>query len=74
MELSFGTSSQRRSLNTRDGFTGMWPDGDAHAVPAGSSVALCGVEPAFLWKGPFDPGSRVLRVCADCARAAALYR
>ena len=74
MELSFGTSSQRRGVNTRDGFTGMWPDGEAHAVPAGSAVALCGVEPAFLWKGPFDPSSRVLRVCPDCARTASLYR
>ena len=71
-DLRFGTSAERTSSNTRDGFTGTWPDGDGHAVPAEATVALCGVAPAYLWTGPFDPGSRVLRICPDCARAAAL--
>ena len=68
--LVFGTTHQTPATNWRDGFRGMWPAGEGHAVPEGARVALCGTEPPFLWPGEFDARSRVLDVCRTCAALA----
>lgn len=49
-----------------DGVRGDFPAGVGHAVPGDSPVALCGVTPAHLWKGDFDPRSRVVDPCPRC--------
>jgi hypothetical protein len=69
-QLVFGTSSQTWATNSRDGFVGHYPAGTGHAVPVGTSLALCGLTPPYLWAGDFDPGSRVLTICQRCAQLA----
>ena len=68
--LVCGTSSQTWATNPRDGFAGWFPAGRGHAVPFGSTQALCGLEPPHVWDGPFDRRSRVLAVCPRCAALA----
>jgi hypothetical protein len=49
-----------------DGVRGDFPAGVGHAVPAGSTVALCGVTPQYVWNGDFNPRSRVVDPCPRC--------
>ena len=53
------------------GIRGEYPCGAGHAVPPGSTRALCGREVAHVWPAPFDPRSRIVDVCPTCAAAAA---
>jgi hypothetical protein len=46
------------------------PAGIGHAVPTGSTVALCGKTPLHLWDGAFDPRSRVVAPCPECVELA----
>lgn len=48
---------------------GWYPSGEAHAVPDGSAIALCGWAPRYIWNGPFQPDLRGLSVCRSCAAA-----
>lgn len=64
-------ASTHRTRSRADNFIarGWFPSGEAHAVPDGSVVALCGYLPPFIWEGRFRAELRGLSVCPSCATA-----
>ena len=63
------TTQRQRSRADNIGIPGWFPSGEAHAVPDGAVIALCGYAPPYIWQGRFQPELRGLSVCPSCAAA-----